>query len=157
MIILFLAFYLLDSCKKEETTTSSSTSNTNSNNNSSVLEKSYISISGTGNFYTYGPPCWPSNTNWCCSGSNTDIFCQNGVCWIDSLSYVIKEKLPITINNASFTFNDYVTSNGAYHILSGTGYLYNDTLSFTAYCVTGTTGCTPGTAFTMKGKYKVVP
>lgn len=120
--------------------------------NTSPLEADYNSSMVSSDFIVTGN-CFTGNISWM-DNDITTLFEQNGQYWIDSLNYVIKCPLPITLtSNAAFTFNDYyLPSPYSYRITGGNGYLLNDTLSITVNGYnTSTSSCQD--PFVFHGKY----
>ena len=139
-------FTLILSCQKDErVTTPPATNSTN------LLVADYLETQITNDFQPVGP-CYGTSVSWWAGNVRAGIYEQSGQYWMDSLNYVIRQPIPITLTSASsFTFNDYYTIySQSYHITGGSGYLLNDTLVITVNAES-TNSCT--NPFVFHGKY----
>lgn len=158
LIYLLLSITLFSvSCKKSESQPTDEQKVVNNTNTNTTLPTTFYPYM-SGGYYVNGS-CWINNIHWGqAGGTNVSVFNQSNITWIDSLNYVVKEQLPITvIDQYSFTFKPYMMVVNNYSVVSGNGLILNDTLRITVNCVTMSTNTCGNPNFTFKGRYKVYP
>lgn len=135
-------FFLLitDSCRKENVAPQTA----------NLTIGSFHESNNTWAFQPLGS-CYGS-INWSASNIIAEVFQSGNSYWMDSLNYVIRQPLPITItSNSSFTFDACYCNNNTIHIINGNANLSSQDTLVVTINAENTSGCT--SPYVIQGKY----